>query len=94
MHTKDVSNKQCYFKLSPDFLDPQSSISFTHIKREIVLPVKTTNSSMILLLVILKHALSVRTLLLIIGASLSEPHTSVTAFAEVVCMFVPIYRKF
>ena len=24
----------------------------------------------------------------IIGASLSEPHTSVTAFAEVVCMYV------
>ena len=35
-------------KLSPDFLDPQSSISFTHIKREIVVPVETTNSSMIL----------------------------------------------
>ena len=30
----------------------------------------------------------------IIGASLSEPHTSTTAFAEVVCMFVAIYRKF
>jgi len=25
---------------------------------------------------------------LLIGASLSEPHTSVTAFAEVVCMYV------
>ena len=37
----------------------------------------------------------------LIGASLSEPHTSVTAFAEVVCMYVcllnvlaAIYRKF
>ena len=34
----------------------------------------------------------------LIGASLSEPHTSVTALAEVVCMyvclFVAIYRKF
>ena len=34
----------------------------------------------------------------IIGASLSEPHTSVTAFAEVVCMYVcllaAIYCKF
>ena len=38
----------------------------------------------------------------VIGASLSKPHTSVTAFAEVVCMsvclsvclFVAIYRKF
>ena len=30
----------------------------------------------------------------IIGASLSEPHTSVTGLAEVVCMFVAIYRKF
>ena len=34
----------------------------------------------------------------LIGASLSEPHTSVTAFAEVVCMSVclsaAIYRKF
>ena len=34
----------------------------------------------------------------IIGASLSEPHTSVTALAEVVCMYVrmlaAIYRKF
>ena len=34
----------------------------------------------------------------IIGASLSEPHTSMTAFAEVVCMsaclLVAIYRKF
>ena len=25
---------------------------------------------------------------LLVGASLSEPHTSVTAFAEVVCMYV------
>ena len=31
---------------------------------------------------------------LIIGVSLSEPHTSVTTLAEVVCMFVAIYRKF
>ena len=30
----------------------------------------------------------------IIGASLSEPHTSGTALAEVVCMFAAIYRKF
>ena len=34
----------------------------------------------------------------LVGASLSEPHTSVTAFAEVVCMYVclfaAIYRKF
>ena len=34
----------------------------------------------------------------VIGASLSEPHTSVTAFVEVVCMsaclLVAIYRKF
>ena len=33
-----------------------------------------------------------------VGASLSEPHTSVTAFAEVVCMYVclfaAIYCKF
>ena len=33
-----------------------------------------------------------------IGASLSEPHTSVIAFVEVVCMYVrllaAIYRKF
>ena len=27
----------------------------------------------------------------IIGASLSEPYTSVTAYAEVVCMYVCIY---
>ena len=32
--------------------------------------------------------LQVGTRVAIIGASLSEPHTSVTAFAEVVCMFV------
>ena len=32
--------------------------------------------------------------LAIIGASLSEPHTSVTAFAEVVCILAAIYRKF
>ena len=34
----------------------------------------------------------------LIGATLSEPHTSVTALAEVVCMYVcmfaAIYRKF
>ena len=30
----------------------------------------------------------------IIGPSLSEPHTSVPALAEVVCMFVAIYLKF
>ena len=34
----------------------------------------------------------------VIGASLSTPHTSMTAFAEVVCMYVcllvAIYRKF
>ena len=34
----------------------------------------------------------------IVGASLSEPHTSMTAFAEVVCMYVclcaAIYREF
>ena len=29
-----------------------------------------------------------------IGASLSEPHTSVTAFAEVVRMLAAIYHKF
>ena len=28
----------------------------------------------------------------LIGASLSKPHTSVTALAEVVCMFEAIYR--
>ena len=27
----------------------------------------------------------------LIGASLSEPHTSVTAFAEVVCMYVCLF---
>ena len=30
---------------------------------------------------------------IVIGASLSEPHTSITAFAEVVCMLAAIYRK-
>ena len=30
---------------------------------------------------------------MVIGASLSESHTSVTAFAEVVCMLAAIYRK-
>ena len=30
----------------------------------------------------------------IIGASLSEPHTSVTALVKVVCMFAAIYHKF
>ena len=30
----------------------------------------------------------------LIEVSLSEPHTSVTAFAEVVCMFAAIYCKF
>ena len=29
-----------------------------------------------------------------IDASLSEPHTSVTALEEIVCMFGAIYRKF
>ena len=29
-----------------------------------------------------------------IGVSLSEPHTSVTALAEVVCMFAAIHCKF
>ena len=33
-------------------------------------------------------------LVYIIGTSLSEPHTSVTALAEVVCMFAAIYHKF
>ena len=29
----------------------------------------------------------------LLGVILSEPHTSVTAFAEVVCMLVAIYHK-
>ena len=33
-------------------------------------------------------------ILFIVGASLCEPHTSVTALAEVVCMLTAIYRKF
>ena len=32
-----------------------------------------------------------RLVLSMIGASLSEPHTSVTAFAEVVCIYVCMY---
>ena len=30
----------------------------------------------------------------LIGVSLSEPQTSLTALVEVVCMFAAIYRKF
>ena len=30
---------------------------------------------------------------MVIGVSLSEPHTSVTAFAEVLCVLATIYGK-
>ena len=45
MHTECVTyNKQRYFKLLSDFLDSTVSLAqpeLTHIKREIVMPVKT-----------------------------------------------------
>ena len=37
---------------------------------------------------------SLLTLYWVAGASLSDPHTSVTALEEIVCMFGAIYRKF